>query len=783
MSGSSEYTKICRWLQYIMIKTRVTKSCNFGDTLSLQVLRLHKKQIKHRVRIVVKWQAPSPGWFKLNTGGSSPSSGLSGAGSIIRDSHGEMKLGYSVALGTGTNMAAELYGLLHGLLLCKENHWFPLVVEMNAEVIVNWYKKLVSQKVSSNMEYGFTIEPEAADHHGSYIQRGSQSRADLLALGLAVTNVLTGLVWLSIRPKSISMVNPEGTDCQKLHPNLSGRVVSELLWLWESLSAVTCCRSLVVVYESRCLIQIGVAAENFIGEDDAIVVDAAKLMQGSLYQGLLKSGAQSYLANLSLYPGRSELPFLPGNTQAVILQPLGERGIAIIGGDTVRGFTTADQAWITLISEKFEATLSRQSTTNQVIESSKNNHIYVVGIYGMGGIGKTTLLNELCKKIEETKLFDEVVMATVGDLKGIQTEIANKLGMRFKEESVTARAARLLARFKQAKDNDLWKELELADVGIPYGCDHQGCKVIFTTRSLDVCSRMESQSSIEVLVLPGKDSWELFKQKAGNVVNVVALRILSKVVAKECKFLSLQFLEVVSVEDIDKVEISGEKFDNTSYISLKKVLGGRSRRAVERIEEDLVGDQERLLREQKSDSWREALIALISQQFRKLLKKRQFEKQGQNVNYKSRPHDRVKSYGKQTNSSTRPHNDSDQDLNKVECYRCHKYGHYAHNCPTKNSNSNYKAMNIKVTWDDDNDEFDDHSQEYENDNYCAFSSIINSSNNYSDPFELENFIEGQSDYKSDNSEEPKIEELYSQLISQLEKLKKKKNALIVKLDI
>ena len=34
----------------------------------------------------------------------------------------------------------------------------------------------------------------------------SQSRADLLALGLAVTNVLTGLVWLSIRPKSISKV-------------------------------------------------------------------------------------------------------------------------------------------------------------------------------------------------------------------------------------------------------------------------------------------------------------------------------------------------------------------------------------------------------------------------------------------------------------------------------------------------------------------------------------------------------------------------------------------------
>lgn len=35
----------------------------------------------------------------------------------------------------------------------------------------------------------------------------SQSRADLLTLGLAVTNILTGLVWLSIRPKSITVVS------------------------------------------------------------------------------------------------------------------------------------------------------------------------------------------------------------------------------------------------------------------------------------------------------------------------------------------------------------------------------------------------------------------------------------------------------------------------------------------------------------------------------------------------------------------------------------------------
>ncbi|KAK4481863.1 hypothetical protein RD792_012774 [Penstemon davidsonii] len=176
----------------------------------------------------------------------------------------------------------------------------------------------------------------------------SQSRADLLTLGLAVTNILNGLVWLSIRPKTISLVNPDGVECRRLSPHLPDSVISELLWAWESLSDVTCCRSLVVVYDGICVLQIGFANVSHSNGDQAMVVDANKLVQGSLYNGVAKSGSQSYLANLSLYPGKSELPFLPSNTQAVILQPLGDNGIAIIGGDTIRGFTTSDQVpyWI-----------------------------------------------------------------------------------------------------------------------------------------------------------------------------------------------------------------------------------------------------------------------------------------------------------------------------------------------------------------------------------------------------------------------------------------------------
>lgn len=201
----------------------------------------------------------------------------------------------------------------------------------------------------------------------------SQSRADLLTLGLAVTNILNGLVWLSIRPKTIYVVDPNGVECRRIYEGLPEPVISELLWAWESLSDVTCCRSLLVVYDGICILQIGFADVLQPNGDVPMVVNADELIRGSLYKGVMRSGSQSYLANLSLYPGKTELPFLPSNTQAVILQPLGNKGIAIVGGDTIRGFTTADQAWITLIGEKLDATLAKAVDRTPLIVQEKKS--------------------------------------------------------------------------------------------------------------------------------------------------------------------------------------------------------------------------------------------------------------------------------------------------------------------------------------------------------------------------------------------------------------------------
>ncbi|KAF6173129.1 hypothetical protein GIB67_020212 [Kingdonia uniflora] len=162
----------------------------------------------------------------------------------------------------------------------------------------------------------------------------------------------------------------------------------------------------------------------------------------------------------------------------------------------------------------------------------------------MGGVGKTTLMKEICKQVEETKLFDKVVFATVSqnpDLRGIQTQIAESLGMKIEEQSIPVRAARLSNRLKQEKSillmfDDLWTRLELSDVGIDL--DEGSCKVVITSRKLDVCNSMKTTKNIDVKVLSKDDSLQLFRQEVGDV-DSDALREMSEKIVNECGGLPL----------------------------------------------------------------------------------------------------------------------------------------------------------------------------------------------------------------------------------------------------
>ncbi|GMP72977.1 hypothetical protein CsSME_00030843 [Camellia sinensis var. sinensis] len=124
------------------------------------------------------------------------------------------------------------------------------------------------------------------------------------------------------------------------------------------------------------------------------------------------------------------------------------------------------------------------------------------------------------------------------DIKNIQGQIASMLGFTrlTDQQSEIERASMLYARLKDEKKilvilDDVWAKLNFAAVGIPFGNDHQGCKIIITTRHEQVCNSIGMErlriKIVHLGVLSEKDSWDLFKKNVGDVVDSNELNIVA----------------------------------------------------------------------------------------------------------------------------------------------------------------------------------------------------------------------------------------------------------------
>ncbi|KAE8010111.1 hypothetical protein FH972_006504 [Carpinus fangiana] len=192
---------------------------------------------------------------------------------------------------------------------------------------------------------------------------------------------------------------------------------------------------------------------------------------------------------------------------------------------------------------------SRMSTVKGLMEALGDANINVIGIWGMAGVGKTTLARIVARQAKEEKLFEEVAMADVTqtpDLRRIQGEIADMLDLKFDKETVSGRASRLQERLSQDRKilvilDDLWGKLELETIGIP----SKGCKLVLISRNRDVLfCEMGTQKDFGLEVLPKEEAWNLFENMAGDCVKDPNLRCVATKVAEECAGLPIAIVTV-----------------------------------------------------------------------------------------------------------------------------------------------------------------------------------------------------------------------------------------------
>jgi NB-ARC domain/Leucine rich repeat len=176
------------------------------------------------------------------------------------------------------------------------------------------------------------------------------------------------------------------------------------------------------------------------------------------------------------------------------------------------------------LAQELPASSTKSPNLDLALQYIKDDVHSIIGIYGMGGVGKTHLLKQINNKLSKDSSINLVIFITCSkecSEEKIQDEIIDKLGLK-KKSSMEQKQITLFNFLKKRSFvlllDDLWSRMDLEIVGIPpvllaiTGTCKQ--KIVLTTRSTDVCGLMEVKKTIRVDVLNWDGAWNLFKEKA-----------------------------------------------------------------------------------------------------------------------------------------------------------------------------------------------------------------------------------------------------------------------------
>ncbi|XP_034897074.1 probable disease resistance protein At4g27220 [Populus alba] len=190
-----------------------------------------------------------------------------------------------------------------------------------------------------------------------------------------------------------------------------------------------------------------------------------------------------------------------------------------------------------------------------------DDEVPTIGIYGMGGVGKTTILQHIHNELLQRRdICDHVWWVTVSQdfsINRLQNLIAKRLHLNLSsEDDDLYRAANLSEELRKKQKwililDDLWNNFELEEVGIPEKL--KGCKLIMTTRSRIVCDRMACHPKIKVKPLFEGEAWTLFMKKLGHDIALSPdMEGIAKAIARECAGLPLGIIAVAgSLRGVD----------------------------------------------------------------------------------------------------------------------------------------------------------------------------------------------------------------------------------------
>jgi len=178
----------------------------------------------------------------------------------------------------------------------------------------------------------------------------SQSRSDALAVIESAILILVTILWQEVQAKIPESVVLEGEEGFEIEPSLPESIKTELAWASHTLLTNSATKVILIWYQGKVLLKRGIYPK------------AKDINLGAIAQRVIKTQKPVYLVKLSLYPGKIEFDYLPENTQGLIIQPLGDQGLMILGANAPRSYTKQDENWVEAIASKILFNLQSAET-------------------------------------------------------------------------------------------------------------------------------------------------------------------------------------------------------------------------------------------------------------------------------------------------------------------------------------------------------------------------------------------------------------------------------------
>ncbi|GLT41864.1 hypothetical protein SLA2020_158960 [Shorea laevis] len=215
-----------------------------------------------------------------------------------------------------------------------------------------------------------------------------------------------------------------------------------------------------------------------------------------------------------------------------------------------------------------ENVVGENSTKEKIWEYLMGKEVGKIGVCGIGGVGKTTLMKHINNELLRVTDFDRVIWVTVSyplNVSKLQVNIAcaivldDRHGLQEGGDK-ERQASKLMSIMEQVRYllilDDVWEKFSLSEVGIPEPTTQNGSKIVITSRSIELCQRMGCVI-VKVEPLSFQESLDLFLDKVGHHVLLVQnLEGILKLIVKECGGLPLAIVVIAeSMKGEDDVKV------------------------------------------------------------------------------------------------------------------------------------------------------------------------------------------------------------------------------------